>query len=104
MHLYVDGQQVAANATTTGAASYLGYWRIGAENLAGWPNPPTSNYFAGAVSDAAFYNSKLTSSQVLTHFLAVGGSCPSAWSCSDIGGPLPVGQQALSGEIGRAHV
>ena len=102
MHLYVDGQQVAANATTTGAQNYLGYWRIGADSLAGWPNSPTSNYFAGTVSDAAFYNSELNSSQVLTHFQAAGGqaaggSCPSAWSCSDIGGPLPVGQQALTG-------
>ena len=32
MHLYVDGQQVAANATA-GAQNYLGYWRVGAENL-----------------------------------------------------------------------
>ena len=103
MHLYVDGRQVAANATATGAQNYLGYWRVGSDSLAGWPNPPTSNYFAGTVSDAAFYNTELTSSQVLAHFTAGGGSasgggsCPSAWSCSDIGGPLPAGQQTVSG-------
>ena len=97
MHLYVDGQQVAANATTTGAQNYLGYWRIGADNLVGWPGRPTSNYFAGPVSDAAFYNSELTASQVLAHFQSGGGSCPSAWSCSDIGGPVPAGQQTVSG-------
>ena len=73
MHLYVDGQQVASN-TTTGAQSYLGYWRVGAENLAGWSNSPTSNYFAGSVSDVAFYNSELSSRQVLAHFQAAGTS------------------------------
>ncbi|MBF6557704.1 MAG: LamG domain-containing protein [Acidimicrobiales bacterium] len=97
MHLYVDGQQVTSDATTTGAQSYLGYWKVGAENLAGWSNSPTSNYFAGSVSDVAFYNAELTSGQVLTHYQAIGGSCPSSWSCTDIGGALPPGQQNVTG-------
>ena len=97
MHLYVDGQQVATDATTTGAQSYLGYWRLGADSLAGWPSKPTSNYFAGTLSDAAFYNSELTAGQILTHFQAAGGSCPAGWSCSDIGGALPAGQQTVTG-------
>jgi galactose oxidase len=97
MHLYVDGQQVATNATTTGAQNYLGYWRVGAENLAGWSNSPTSNYFAGSVSDVAFYNSELSSGQVLTHYQAASVSCLSSWSCSDIGGALPPGQQTVTG-------
>jgi galactose oxidase len=104
MHLYIDGQQVAANATATGAQNYLGYWRIGADNLGGWTSSPTSNYFAGTVSDAAFYNGELTASQVLTHFRAGGGSCPSTWSCSDIGGPLPAGQQTVSGSAWSVSV
>jgi galactose oxidase len=96
MHLYVDGQQVVSDATVTGAQSYLGYWRVGAENLAGWYNSPTSNYFAGTISDVAFYNSELSAAQVLTHYQAAGGSCPSGWSCSDIGSPSPAGGQTLS--------
>jgi galactose oxidase len=96
MHLYIDGQQVASSATTTGAQSYLGYWRIGGDSLAGWPNSPTSGYFAGSVSDAAFYNTELTAAQVLTHFQAAGGTCPSNWSCADIGGPLPAGGQTVT--------
>ncbi len=102
MHLYVDGQQVVSN-TTSGAQSYLGYWRVGAENLAGWSNSPTSNYFAGSISDVAFYNSELSSSQVLAHFQAAPPppppppACPTGWTCSDIGGPLPAGQQTLTG-------
>jgi galactose oxidase len=97
MHLYVDGQQVASNATTTTAQSYLGYWRVGGDSLPGWSNSPTSGFFAGSVSDAAFYNTELTAAQVLTHYQAAGGSCPSSWSCTDIGGPLPAGKQAVSG-------
>jgi len=97
MHLYVDGQQVTSNATTTGAQSYLGYWRVGAENLAGWYNSPTSNYFAGSVSDVAFYNSELSSGEALTHYQAAGASCLSSWSCSDIGGAVPPGQQTVTG-------
>lgn len=98
MHLYVDGQQVASSATTTTAQSYLGYWRIGGDSLAGWSNSPTSGFLAGSVSDAAFYNNtELTAAQVLTHYQAAGGTCPSAWACTDIGGPLPVGQQTVNG-------
>jgi galactose oxidase len=102
MHLYVDGQQVAGNATTSGAQNYLGYWRVGADNIGGWYNPPTSNYFAGTISDVAFYNVKLTSAQVLAHYQAAGsqaaaGGCAAGWSCADVGSPLPAGQDSYSG-------
>ena len=99
MHLYVDGQPVAAN-TTAGAQSYLGYWRVGAENLAGWSNSPTSNYFAGTLSDVAFYSAELSAGQVLADYQAAPPpppSCPVGWTCSDIGGPLPTGHQTLTG-------
>jgi hypothetical protein len=96
MNLYVDGQLVSSNDTSQ-AQSYLGYWRVGAENLSGWPNAPSSNYFAGTISDAAFYNSELSAGQVLTHYQASGSGCPTGWTCSDIGGALPLGQQTLTG-------
>ncbi len=96
MNLYVDGQLVGSNDNTQ-AQSYLGYWRVGGENLAGWPDSPTSNYFAGTISDVAFYNSELSASQVLTHYQATGYSCPTGWTCTDIGGPLPLGQQTQTG-------
>jgi galactose oxidase len=81
MNLYVDGQLVASNDVTT-AQSYLGYWRVGGEGLSGWPNSPSSNYFAGTISDVAFYNSELSASQVLSHYdaspaaLTPGGTVP----------------------------
>ena len=75
MNLYVDGQLVGSNANGQ-AQSYLGYWRVGAENLSGWPNSPSSNYFAGTISDVAFYNSELSAGQVLTHYQASGVALP----------------------------
>lgn len=69
MKLYVDGELVASNSTSQ-AASYVGYWRVGADNVGAWPNPPTSNYFGGAVSDVAFYNTELSAAQVRAHYQA----------------------------------
>jgi hypothetical protein len=71
MNLYVDGQLVGSN-TTTQSQNYLGYWRVGGESLSYWPYQPTSNYFAGTVSDVAFYDSELSASQVLAHYQASG--------------------------------
>lgn len=70
MNLYVDGQLVANDGTAGQPQNYLGYWRVGAENLAGWPDAPSSNYFAGTISDVAFYNDELSGTQVQTHFQA----------------------------------
>jgi galactose oxidase len=72
INLYVDGQLVGNNPNGV-AQSYLGYWRVGAEDVSGWPNSSTSNYFAGTVSDVAFYNSELSAGQVLTHYDASAG-------------------------------
>ncbi len=62
MHLYVDGQQVAAGAVTTNQA-YLAYFQLGGP-ASGWPNATTAA-FAGTVSDAAMYLSELTAGQIL---------------------------------------
>ena len=74
INLYVDGQRVASDASSGAAQAYLGYWRVGAENLVGWPNSSTSNYFSGVISDAAFYDAELTAGQVLAHYTASPGS------------------------------
>ncbi len=34
-----------------------------------------------------------------TEFPPPGSSCPTGWTCSDIGGPLPLGQQTLTGTL-----
>jgi PKD repeat protein len=73
MKLYVDGALVASGAVT-GSQSYNGYWRVGGDTLAGWPNQPTSNYFAGSIDEAAVYTSELSAAQVSDHFAKGNGA------------------------------
>jgi hypothetical protein len=69
MNLYVDGQVVAGNGTSQ-AQVYpsVGYWRVGAEDLANWPDSPSSNSFAGTISDVAFFTIELSINQVQTQY------------------------------------
>lgn len=69
MTLYVDGKKVAADAGTTSAQNYQGYWRIGGDNLSGWPDRPASDdYFSGSIDDVAIYPTALKLADVQTHF------------------------------------
>jgi hypothetical protein len=58
--IYVNDALVASNATYTAGQSYTGYWHIGWGYEVGWPNPPTSGYFNGTVSEVAVFPSLLT--------------------------------------------
>ena len=60
MKLYVDGKLVGQRADVTCGQDYTGYWRVGGDNLGGWPNQPASNYFAGAIDEVAIYPTVLT--------------------------------------------
>lgn len=74
MVLYVDGQRRAWNPLYTKNANYTGYWRVGGDNLASWPNRPSSNYFAGQIDETAVYPTVLSGSQVAAHYaLRTGG-------------------------------
>ncbi|MFD4273464.1 LamG-like jellyroll fold domain-containing protein [Streptomyces cyaneofuscatus] len=68
MSLYVDGQLRASNILVSGNENYPGYWRVGGDNLSGWPNRPTSNFFAGQIDETAVYPTALTASQVSAHY------------------------------------
>ncbi|GAA3472294.1 LamG-like jellyroll fold domain-containing protein [Nonomuraea roseola] len=70
--LYVDGRRVAQDAGTTGAQPYGGYWRVGGDNLNGWPAQPTSRYLAGDIDEVAIYPSALSLTKVNEHFVASG--------------------------------
>ena len=70
MALYVDGVKVGANAATVTAQSYSGFWRVGYDNLAGWTNSPTSNFFKGNLDEPAVYPLALTAAQVTAHYTA----------------------------------
>ncbi|MGP9745367.1 PKD domain-containing protein [Brachybacterium sp. AOP29-B2-41] len=77
--LYVDGQLVASDASTISAQPYSGYWRLGGDNLSGWPNRPSSDYFSGSLDEVAVYDRALTAAEISAHF-AVGAEleAPSA--------------------------
>jgi hypothetical protein len=80
MALYIDGQQIGTNPTTS-AQSYTGYWRVGGDNLNGWnldewgsnsqgTTQPNSYYFNGAISDVGVYPTALTTAQIAAHYAA----------------------------------
>ncbi|MGW2111520.1 LamG-like jellyroll fold domain-containing protein [Streptomyces sp. NPDC001948] len=68
MALYVDGQLRASSILYTGNEKYDGYWRVGGDNLNGWPSKPTSNFFAGQIDETAVYPTALSSAQVSAHY------------------------------------
>ncbi|WP_406360231.1 DNRLRE domain-containing protein [Streptomyces sp. NBC_01544] len=67
MALYVDGTQIGTLAESSSQA-YSGYWHVGGDNLNGWPNQPSSNYFAGQIDETAIYPSVLSAAQVQSHY------------------------------------
>ena len=64
MKLYVDGSLVGTNAQTS-AQSYTGYWRVGGDTS--WC---CSNFFTGALDEAAVYSTVLSAAQVKAHYNA----------------------------------
>ncbi|MBO4275807.1 PKD domain-containing protein, partial [Microbispora triticiradicis] len=75
MKLYVDGALVGTNAQT-GAENFTGYWRVGGDNLNGWPNQPTNNNFNGQIDEVAVYGGVLTDTQVTAHWQKGSGNGP----------------------------
>ena len=73
MNLYVDGTRIGRNGNTA-AQSYPGNWHVGGDNLNGWPNKPTSAFFAGQIDDVAIYPTVLTAAQEVNHFVLAGGT------------------------------
>lgn len=78
MQMYVDGVSVGSNPASM-AQDYTGYWRVGGDNLNGWPLQPTSQWFSGSVDEFAVYPTALSAASVKTHFdLGSGAQPPSA--------------------------
>ncbi len=77
--LYVDGAKVASNTAIIKGQYYQGYWRVGGDNLSGWPTRPTSDYFSGDLDEFAVYPNALTPAQVSTQYLVgTGAAAPTA--------------------------
>ena len=68
MALYVDGALVGSDSTVTSAQAYTGYWRVGGDNLGGWPSIPASSFFDGTVDEVAVYDRQLSAADVSDHF------------------------------------
>lgn len=73
MALYVNGSLVGSRADTTQGEAYMGNWRLGGDNLAGWPTVPNSVNFIGGVDEIAIYPTALSAAQVLALFQARNG-------------------------------
>ncbi|MEV5575710.1 LamG-like jellyroll fold domain-containing protein [Spirillospora sp. NPDC052269] len=73
MKLFVDGEQQAADPDTTFGQNYDGYWRIGGDNLASWPQAGSA-YFKGDIDEVAYYPSVLTGADLNRHFAIGSGA------------------------------
>ncbi len=67
MDLYVDGALQAHGTPTTGQPFAGGYWRVGGDNLAGWPSAPTSSSWAGSLDETAVYPVALSAQAISAH-------------------------------------
>ena len=75
MALYVDGVRIARNGQSN-SQDYEGFWRVGGDNLGGWPNQPNSPFFAGTIDDVAVYPTALARADVVDHYVASGRTAP----------------------------
>ncbi|MFE4467796.1 PKD domain-containing protein [Leifsonia sp. NPDC056824] len=76
MRLYLDGKPSGSRTDVTVGQGYTGYWRIGGDNLNGWPNQPSSNFFAGDIGQVSMYPTVLDKTTVVNQFVASGRPSP----------------------------
>ncbi|GAB2849891.1 PKD domain-containing protein [Microbacterium insulae] len=107
IQLYVDGTLVASDPSATAGQLFTGFWRIGGDNLNGWPNRPSSNFFNGSLDEVAIYPHVLSGAQIAQHYaLGRGQSLPTAsfttsgsnlsWSFNGSGSSAPSGRTITS--------
>jgi fibronectin type 3 domain-containing protein len=103
MAFYVDGVRIGQNGTT-GAQSYWGVWRVGGDNLSGWPNRPSSDFFGGQIDETAVYGTVLSSQQVLNHYAppadAVAPSTPTGVTATGSGTSASISWAASTDNVG----
>ncbi len=72
MVLSIDGVRVGQRGDTTTGQAYNGYWRIGHDNLSGWPSRPLSTGIAADIDEVAIYPTVLDRTTVAAHYNASG--------------------------------
>ncbi len=74
MTLYVDGVLVGSRSDTVSTQFTSPFWRIGGDQMSGWPSNPTTTYFNGDIDQVAVYPEVLTQAKVQAHYaLRTGG-------------------------------
>ena len=68
MRLYLDGQLADSDTSVTSGRSFNGYFRIGDNDLQGFPAAPSSNFLNASLYNAAVFGSALTAAQVSAHY------------------------------------
>jgi PKD repeat protein len=76
MKLFVDGKVVGSRTDVTQGQEFMGYWRIGGDNLGGWPGQPNNSYLTGNIDEVAVYGTALTQDQLVAHYVASGRVSP----------------------------
>ncbi|KQZ90331.1 hypothetical protein ASD62_14575 [Phycicoccus sp. Root563] len=76
--LFVDGRRVGRDQSPVAMASFIGYWRLLADQTTNLTNKPTDAALAGTIDEVAVYPSVLTQAQLQTHYLASGRTA--TWS------------------------
>jgi uncharacterized repeat protein (TIGR01451 family) len=77
MFLYIDGALAASDSKITASAqTYSGSWRVGYNNITGWPSSPHSDFFAGSLAQASVYNYALSAARVAAHYTAATNPAP----------------------------
>jgi hypothetical protein len=69
MKFYLDGVLVGTEAVVN-AEHYTGYWRVGNDNLNGWPGQPSDHGLVRNGRRGGVYPTALTAGQVQTHYTA----------------------------------
>jgi len=54
---------LAGTNPNTQAQQFIGYWRVGYDNLNGWPSQPSSDAFAGSVDEFTVYQYQMNAAQ-----------------------------------------
>jgi hypothetical protein len=70
LSLYVDGTLISSNSSVTSAVNYTGWWRIGENNTATWPNSPANTYFPGMIDEISIYGGALSANEIAAIFNA----------------------------------
>lgn len=84
MKLYVDGVNRATDGTTTTAGSYSGYWRMGYDDLTGWPSAPTSNYLSATIDEARVFTRQLSDTEIGNDYTAGANALRGAFTLPNV--------------------